>query len=148
MWPKFFNLAHKFFMMFRSGYCAGKSLKRHTSWFSKNVIVDLDLWHGAPSCINIELLFNSGSNVVRNIFWYISEFKMLGHMHNIFVQSPFMALHTITPKPPLTTVLVTNLFRYLCPMRRLTNILLLEYCSKSDSSEKVIFSHDFTSHIW
>jgi len=33
---------YKFSMMFRFGDCAGQSLKRHTLWFSKNVIVDLD----------------------------------------------------------------------------------------------------------
>ena len=84
-----FNTDHKFSRIFMSGDCCGQSLRRQICRLSKKSIVDLGLWHGAQSCMNMESLPMKGISVVFKVVRYFSEFRMGGHLHNTFVPSPF-----------------------------------------------------------
>jgi len=67
----FFNTDHRFSIMFRSGDRAGQSLRRHTCRLSKNSKVDCDLWHGAPSCMNIEFSFSNPMRELSKTSWFL-----------------------------------------------------------------------------
>jgi len=88
-WTLLFNTDHKFSRIFRPGDCGGQSLRRQICQQSKKSIVDLNMWHGAPSCMNMKSLPMKGISVVSKIVRYFSEFRMGGHLHNTFVPSPF-----------------------------------------------------------
>ena len=54
-WSKrFLRIAHKFSIMFRSGEFPGQGPKILMFFFSRNSLILLALWQGAPSCWKIQ----------------------------------------------------------------------------------------------
>ena len=138
----FLSRLHKFSMGFKSGLFPGQSIVLIFFVF-KNLLTILDLWHGAPSCINVVHLWTTMCNCSFscNISRYLAPFMVVPFGRKKSPAVPFddIAPHIITL---CGCFIVATVYRSSkrVPTGLRTCCLRVPNCWIVDSSEKNNFS--------
>ena len=133
-------------MGFKSGLFPGQSIV-FIIFFFKNLLTILDMWHGAPSCINVVHLWTTMCNCSFscNISRYLAPFMVVpfGRKKSPVVQFDDIAPHIITLGGCFIVATVYRSSKRV-PTGLRTCCLRVPNCWIVDSSEKRTFPHCFS----